>query len=36
MAENHADLSLRMTAQGQDIVLRGAAVLVLSGRLGVS
>ncbi|WP_431245404.1 ROK family transcriptional regulator [Leifsonia xyli] len=36
MAENHADLSLRMTTQGQDIVLRGAAVLVLSGRLGVS
>lgn len=36
MAENHADLSVRMTTQGQDIVLRGAAVLVLSGRLGVS
>ncbi|MGO4534545.1 ROK family transcriptional regulator [Leifsonia sp. 2MCAF36] len=36
MAENHAELSLRMTTQGQDIVLRGAAVLVLSGRLGVS
>ncbi|WP_290471916.1 ROK family transcriptional regulator [Leifsonia sp. 71-9] len=36
MAENHADLALRMTTQGQDIVLRGAAVLVLSGRLGVS
>ena len=36
MAENHADLALRMTAQGQDIVLRGAAVLVLSGQLGVS
>lgn len=36
MAENHADLVLRMTAQGQDIVLRGAAVLVLSGQLGVS
>ena len=36
MAENHADLSLRMTTLGQDIVLRGAAVLVLSGRLGVS
>jgi predicted NBD/HSP70 family sugar kinase len=36
MAENHADLSLRMTTQGQDIVLRGAAVLVLSGQLGVS
>lgn len=36
MAENHAALALRMTAQGEDIVLRGAAVLVLSGRLGVS
>jgi predicted NBD/HSP70 family sugar kinase len=36
MAQNHADLSLRMTTQGQDIVLRGAAVLVLTGRLGVS
>ena len=36
MAENHADLALRMTTQGQDIVLRGAAVLVLSGQLGVS
>ncbi|MFE4467429.1 ROK family protein [Leifsonia sp. NPDC056824] len=36
MAENHADLAVRMTTQGQDIVLRGAAVLVLSGQLGVS
>jgi predicted NBD/HSP70 family sugar kinase len=36
MAENHADLTVRMTTQGQDIVLRGAAVLVLSGQLGVS
>lgn len=36
MAENHTALTLRMTALGQDIVLRGAAVLVLSGRLGVS
>ncbi|MCP2635080.1 ROK family transcriptional regulator [Microbacterium sp. HD4P20] len=27
---------VRMTAQGQDIVLRGAAVMVLSGQLGVS
>jgi hypothetical protein len=25
-----------MTEQGQDIVLRGAAVMVLSGQLGVS
>ena len=36
MAEHHRDLRLRMTAQGQDIVLRGAAVMVLSGQLGVS
>jgi predicted NBD/HSP70 family sugar kinase len=27
---------VRMTTQGQDIVLRGAAVMVLSGQLGVS
>ncbi len=36
MAEFHGDLSLRMTMLGEDIVLRGAAALVLSGRLGVS
>ena len=36
MAEQHRDLRLRMTAYGQDIVLRGAAVMVLSGQLGVS
>jgi predicted NBD/HSP70 family sugar kinase len=30
------DLSLRMTSLGDDIVLLGAAVLVLSGQLGVS
>jgi predicted NBD/HSP70 family sugar kinase len=36
MAEQHRDLRLRMTAHGQDIVLRGAAVMVLSGQLGVS
>jgi predicted NBD/HSP70 family sugar kinase len=36
MAELHHDLRLRMTAYGQDIVLRGAAVMVLSGQLGVS
>lgn len=36
MADSHGDLTVRMTAQGQDIVLRGAAVLVLSGQLGVS
>lgn len=36
MAVSNRDLRLRMTAHGQDIVLRGAAVMVLSGRLGVS
>ncbi|MEO6532377.1 MAG: ROK family transcriptional regulator [Pseudolysinimonas sp.] len=36
MAEFHGDLTLRMTNLGQDIVMRGAAAMVLSGRLGVS
>lgn len=36
MTNVHGDLTLRMTALAQDIVLRGAAVLVLSGQLGVS
>ncbi|MBT2498228.1 ROK family transcriptional regulator [Agromyces sp. ISL-38] len=36
MAEHSRDLRLRMTAQAQDIVLRGAAVMVLSGQLGVA
>jgi predicted NBD/HSP70 family sugar kinase len=36
MVNFHSDLTLRMTSQGADIVLRGAAVMVLSGRLGVS
>ncbi|GAA2240462.1 ROK family transcriptional regulator [Herbiconiux moechotypicola] len=36
MAEFHGDLVLRMTTLGQDIVLRGAAAMVLSGQLGVS
>lgn len=36
MADQHRDLLLRMTEHGQDIVLRGAAVMVLSGQLGVS
>lgn len=36
MAVQNRDLRLRMTAHGQDIVLRGAAVMVLSGELGVS
>ena len=31
-----AGVRVRMTEQGQDIVLRGAAVMVLSGQLGVS
>lgn len=36
MAEIHSSLTLRMTSLGQDIVLRGAAIMVLSGQLGVS
>jgi predicted NBD/HSP70 family sugar kinase len=36
MAEFHGDLTLRMTTLGEDIVMRGAAVVVLSGQLGVS
>jgi predicted NBD/HSP70 family sugar kinase len=36
MAEFHGDVALRMTTLGEDIVLRGAAVMVLSGQLGVS
>jgi predicted NBD/HSP70 family sugar kinase/biotin operon repressor len=36
MAEFHGDLTLRMTTLGEDIVMRGAAVMVLSERLGVS
>jgi predicted NBD/HSP70 family sugar kinase len=36
MAEFHGDLTLRMTKLGEDIVMRGAAVMVLSGLLGVS
>ncbi len=34
--EFHGNLVLRMTTLGEDIVLRGAAVMVLSGQLGVS
>jgi len=34
--ELHGDLDLRMSALGNDIVMRGAAAMVLSGRLGVS
>ncbi|MBB2975656.1 putative NBD/HSP70 family sugar kinase [Microbacterium endophyticum] len=36
LAPFHEGVRVRMTAQGQDIVLRGAAVMVLSSRLGVS
>lgn len=36
MAAFHGDLTVRMTALGQDIVMRGAAAMVLSGQLGVS
>jgi predicted NBD/HSP70 family sugar kinase len=36
MAEHNRDLRLRMTEQAEDVVLRGAAVMVLSGQLGVS
>lgn len=36
LAPFHEGLQVRMTQQGQDIVLRGAAVMVLSARLGVS
>ncbi|HEY8451037.1 MAG: ROK family transcriptional regulator [Micromonosporaceae bacterium] len=34
--ELHGDLKLRMSTLGKDIVMRGAAALVLSGRLGVT
>lgn len=36
MAEFHGDLTLRMTQLGEEIVMRGAAVMILSGQLGVS
>jgi predicted NBD/HSP70 family sugar kinase len=36
LAPSHDGVRVRMTDQGQDIVLRGAAVMVLSGQLGVS
>ncbi len=36
MPEFHGNLILRMTELGEDIVMRGAAVMVLSGQLGVS
>jgi predicted NBD/HSP70 family sugar kinase len=36
LAPFHEGVRVRMTAHGQDIVLRGAAVMVLSAQLGVS
>jgi predicted NBD/HSP70 family sugar kinase len=36
LARFHDGVRVRMTTQGEDIVLRGAAVMVLSGQLGVS
>ncbi|WP_159502329.1 ROK family transcriptional regulator [Microbacterium sp. 18062] len=36
LAPFHEGVRVRMTEQGQDIVLRGAAVMVLTARLGVS
>jgi predicted NBD/HSP70 family sugar kinase len=36
LAPSHDGVRVRMTEHGQDIVLRGAAVMVLSGQLGVS
>ncbi|MCW4386067.1 ROK family transcriptional regulator [Salinibacterium sp. SYSU T00001] len=36
MAEIHGELSVRMTTLGEDIVVRGAAAMVLSKQLGVS
>lgn len=36
LAEFHDGIDVRLSAEGDDIVLRGAAVMVLSGRLGVS
>lgn len=36
MAGFHSDVSIGMTGQGRDIVLRGCVVMVLSAQLGVS
>ncbi|MGC4173877.1 ROK family transcriptional regulator [Demequina sp.] len=36
MADFHGDLTLRMTTLGRDIVVLGAAVMVLTGQLGIS
>ncbi len=36
MADFHGDLAVRMTTLGRDIIVLGAAVMVLTGQLGVS
>jgi predicted NBD/HSP70 family sugar kinase len=36
MAGFHSGVTIRMTSQGRDIVLRGCVVMVLSAQLGVS
>lgn len=36
MAGFHSDVTIRMTSQGRDIVLRGCVIMVLSAQLGVS
>ncbi|QNE34674.1 ROK family transcriptional regulator [Leifsonia shinshuensis] len=36
MAGFHSDVTIRMTSQGRNIVLRGCVVMVLSAQLGVS
>jgi len=36
MADFHGDFALRMTTLGHDIIVLGAAVMVLTGQLGVS
>lgn len=36
MPELHAHLAVRLSGLGEDIVVRGAAVMVMSGQLGVS
>ena len=36
MPDSHDELMLRMTSQGADIVLRGAAALVLHTELGLT
>ncbi len=36
IADFHGDLTLRMTTLGRDIVVLGAAVMVLTGQLGIS